>query len=78
MSGVDGASAKTGGQVLIENACHDDTLALEGVGKITPGHIRRKRTEMIAPALPPKCLVVDDEPRLRQVMVHLMRGDGFD
>jgi len=23
------------------------------------------------------CLIVDDEPRLRQVMVHLMRGDGF-
>src|SRR3954468_6894288 len=25
----------------------------------------------------PICLIVDDEPRLRQVMVHLMRGDGF-
>src|SRR5215213_5280904 len=25
----------------------------------------------------PFCLIVDDEPRLRQVMVHLMRGDGF-
>jgi response regulator RpfG family c-di-GMP phosphodiesterase len=23
------------------------------------------------------CLIVDDEPRLRQAMVHLMRGDGF-
>jgi putative two-component system response regulator len=23
------------------------------------------------------CLIVDDEPRLRQVLVHLMRGDGF-
>ena len=23
------------------------------------------------------CLVVDDEPRLRQVLAHLMRGDGF-
>lgn len=23
------------------------------------------------------CLVVDDEPRLRQVLVHLMRSDGF-
>ena len=23
------------------------------------------------------CLVVDDEPRLRQVLVHLMRNDGF-
>jgi putative two-component system response regulator len=30
-------------------------------------------------ALPesPYCLVVDDEPRLRQVLVHLMRNDGF-
>jgi response regulator RpfG family c-di-GMP phosphodiesterase len=25
----------------------------------------------------PYCLIVDDEPRLRQVMVHLMRSDGF-
>jgi putative nucleotidyltransferase with HDIG domain len=25
----------------------------------------------------PCCLVVDDEPRLRQVLVHLMRNDGF-
>ena len=25
----------------------------------------------------PYCLVVDDEPRLRQVLVHLMRDDGF-
>lgn len=24
------------------------------------------------------CLVVDDEPRLRQVLVHLMRNDGFN
>jgi putative two-component system response regulator len=26
----------------------------------------------------PRCLIVDDEPRLRQVMMHLMRSDGFD
>src|SRR3569833_1904580 len=37
---------------------------------------------MTAPAIAPSegqpiCLIVDDEPRLRQVMVHLMRGDGF-
>src|SRR5947209_13578191 len=32
---------------------------------------------MTNPASPPYCLIVDDEPRLRQVMVHLMRGDGF-
>ena len=25
----------------------------------------------------PYCLIVDDEPRLRQVLMHLMRGDGF-
>ena len=25
----------------------------------------------------PYCLVVDDEPRLRQILMHLMRGDGF-
>ena len=28
-------------------------------------------------AQPVRCLVVDDEPRLRQVLLHLMRGDGF-
>jgi putative two-component system response regulator len=32
---------------------------------------------MTAPSTAPYCLIVDDEPRLRQVMVHLMRGDGF-
>lgn len=26
---------------------------------------------------PPVCLIVDDEPRLRQVILHLMRTDGF-
>jgi putative two-component system response regulator len=26
----------------------------------------------------PFCLVVDDEPRLRQVLAHLMRADGFE
>jgi putative two-component system response regulator len=31
--------------------------------------------EPATPAL--HCLVVDDEPRLRQVLVHLMRSDGF-
>lgn len=28
-------------------------------------------------AQPMSCLVVDDEPRLRQVLLHLMRNDGF-
>jgi len=32
---------------------------------------------MTSPAAPQYCLIVDDEPRLRQVMVHLMRADGF-
>ena len=32
---------------------------------------------MTASESPPYCLIVDDEPRLRQVMVHLMRSDGF-
>jgi len=31
----------------------------------------------MTPESAPYCLIVDDEPRLRQVMVHLMRGDGF-
>jgi response regulator RpfG family c-di-GMP phosphodiesterase len=32
---------------------------------------------MTSPAAPQYCLIVDDEPRLRQAMVHLMRADGF-
>ena len=32
---------------------------------------------MTLPDSAPYCLIVDDEPRLRQVMVHLMRSDGF-
>ncbi|MEO6879076.1 MAG: response regulator, partial [Gemmatimonadaceae bacterium] len=32
---------------------------------------------MTVPDAAPYCLIVDDEPRLRQVMVHLMRSDGF-
>jgi putative two-component system response regulator len=27
---------------------------------------------------PPTCLIVDDEPLLRQVLTHLMRGEGFE
>src|SRR5262252_3595783 len=34
------------------------------------------RPHEVSPVLP-CCLVVDDEPRLRQAMVHLMRADGF-
>ena len=30
------------------------------------------------PNAKPYCLIVDDEPRLRQVLMHLMRNDGFD
>src|ERR1700752_1846503 len=32
---------------------------------------------MPAPETAPYCLIVADDPRLRQVMVYLMRGDGF-
>ena len=32
---------------------------------------------MASVAESPTCLIVDDEPRLRQVLVHLMRADGF-
>src|SRR5438445_7961471 len=28
-------------------------------------------------SLPATCLIVDDEPRLRQILTHLMRADGF-
>lgn len=34
-------------------------------------------TRQLAGASQVTCLVVDDEPRLRQVLLHLMRGDGF-
>ncbi|MDB4886432.1 MAG: response regulator receiver [Gemmatimonadetes bacterium] len=32
---------------------------------------------MSAESTAPCCLIVDDEPRLRQVLMHLMRSDGF-
>jgi response regulator RpfG family c-di-GMP phosphodiesterase len=32
----------------------------------------------VEPNARPYCLIVDDEPRLRQVLMHLMRNDGFD
>ncbi len=34
-------------------------------------------TTSVLTSAAPYCLIVDDEPRLRQVMVHLMRTDGF-
>ena len=36
----------------------------------------RERSRDTADHGEPHCLVVDDEPRLRQVLVHLMRSDG--
>ncbi len=39
------------------------------------GVTRRQMTDSVAST--PYCLIVDDEPRLRQVLVHLMRNDGF-
>src|SRR5687768_10719078 len=47
------------------------------------GAARRHATFTPMPARPtapsdsPCCLIVDDEPRLRQMLVHLMRTDGF-
>ena len=47
------------------------------------GAARRHATFTPMPARPtapsdsPCCLIVDDEPRLRQMLVHLMRNDGF-
>jgi putative two-component system response regulator len=36
------------------------------------------QSSSIDAAARPRCLIVDDEPRLRQVLARLMRGDGFD
>jgi putative two-component system response regulator len=41
---------------------------------MTPLGLSGDKTAAVAPV---NCLVVDDEPRLRQVLLHLMRGDGF-
>jgi cyclic di-GMP phosphodiesterase len=40
-------------------------------------HVGGNGDHAAAIAKPLECLVVDDEPRLRQVLVHLMRNDGF-
>ncbi|HEX2717108.1 MAG TPA: HD domain-containing phosphohydrolase [Gemmatimonadaceae bacterium] len=39
--------------------------------RVTPGSI------LAAASSAPRCLVVDDEPRLRQVLMHLMQNEGF-
>jgi cyclic di-GMP phosphodiesterase len=36
------------------------------------------RAQSLDASLSRRCLVVDDEPRLRQAIVRLMRGDGFE
>lgn len=36
------------------------------------------RPDGVLTPVPVRCLVVDDEPRLRQVIAHLMRNDGYD
>ncbi len=41
------------------------------------GAVRLNGDSFAALAAPVDCLVVDDEPRLRQVLVHMMRNDGF-
>jgi response regulator RpfG family c-di-GMP phosphodiesterase len=35
------------------------------------------RAKAVEPVPQRDCLIVDDEPRLRQVLIHLMRNDGF-
>jgi putative two-component system response regulator len=40
---------------------------------VAPFAIMHPNTKITAP----NCLIVDDEPRLRQVLMHLMRNDGF-
>src|SRR5688500_16487839 len=43
-----------------------------------PGAMIEARQGKIRPGPDaPRCLVVDDEPRLRQVLVRLMESDGF-
>ena len=41
---------------------------------LTRNHVRSLHRRC---ASSPCCLIVDDEPALRQVLVHLMRSDGF-
>src|ERR687896_1244994 len=50
-----------------------NTHTVGGSGRYPGG----PRHAMRADTSPPVCLIVDDEPRLRQVILHLMRNDGF-
>ncbi|MCU0627710.1 MAG: response regulator [Gemmatimonadaceae bacterium] len=43
----------------------------------TPALAEMAGRDPFGTAVVPRCLVVDDEPRLRQVLVRLMRADGF-
>lgn len=47
------------------------------VSRFAPGLAEIAGRDPFGSGLVPRCLVVDDEPRLRQVLVRLMRADGF-
>src|SRR3984957_890660 len=62
LSRVDGARGKPRGEIVVEDL----------------GHVRDKIMDNNGLGEPtPRCLVVDDEPRLRQVLMRLMEGEGF-
>jgi putative two-component system response regulator len=59
---VHGTGAEARGEIVVEDL----------------GHVRDKIMDNNGLGEPtPRCLVVDDEPRLRQVLVRLMEGEGF-
>ncbi len=39
---------------------------------------RTQRVLQVAGSLPPRCLIVDDEPHLRLLLVRLMQAEGFE
>src|SRR5205807_1871144 len=72
VSGVHGARRQTPDQVLSRYLGHG--------GNVRAPSAASKRPLRYAPMPQPnavKCLVVDDEPRLRRVLVRLLEGEGF-
>src|ERR1051325_1342613 len=61
---MDSPCAETCVQILIKYARHADTR-------------RRSEDTKIMPTSAINCLIVDDEPQLRKVLLHVMEGDGF-
>ena len=60
---MNGPCAEPRVQILIKYARHADT--------------RRSEDTKIMPTSAINCLIVDDEPQLRKVLVHVMEEDGF-